>query len=96
MDCTQGSLADSCVVRLRIQNNAVNPLPQADNDGQLTHPELSCSGVVIDPQNGLILTSGQVFADTLKRKPRGSRSLTTSEWKIATSKQTGTSKPSQD
>ncbi|XP_038045733.1 peroxisomal leader peptide-processing protease-like [Patiria miniata] len=64
MDSRQIGLADSCVVRVH-SHKSFRP------GNTTSQSEYSCSGVVIDPQNGLVLTSGQVFSEVVNQGSRG-------------------------
>ena len=84
---SHGCLNESCVVRLRQQDGIKTPSNGCVEGDKPTQQEFSCSGVVIEPKEGLILTSGLVFAETLKKKPHGLHS--SKKWNISTKRQTG-------
>ncbi|XP_022094911.1 peroxisomal leader peptide-processing protease-like [Acanthaster planci] len=58
MDGSRILLADSCVVHVQKQQ-------RFHTRGENDQSEYSCSGIVIDPLNGLVLTSGQVFSEVV-------------------------------
>ncbi|XP_033642735.1 peroxisomal leader peptide-processing protease-like [Asterias rubens] len=83
---SHGCLNESCVVRLRQQDGIKTPSNGCVEGDKPTQQEFSCSGVVIEPKEGLILTSGLVFAETLKKKPHGLHS--SKKLNISTKRQT--------